>query len=70
MSDIDTDTAELPQIRLGDAASTTRTLTQTITDGILPDVYVTNGALVGLSRVSGVVDTAGDGSPARYPCGL
>ncbi|QSB14589.1 hypothetical protein JQS43_24475 [Natronosporangium hydrolyticum] len=63
MIDTDTDADELPQIRLGDAASTIRTLTQTIADGILPDVYVTNGALVGLSQVSGDVDTAGDGSP-------
>lgn len=63
MTDIATDIDGRPLIRLGDPAATIRKLAETITSGILPHVYVTNGALVGLSRVSGDVDSATADSP-------
>jgi hypothetical protein len=57
-------------IRIGGEAATIRTLTEHIGyDALLPDVYVTNGALVHLTRISGDTDTTPPGDdppPGRY----
>ncbi len=60
------DRGERTPIRVGGEAATIRTLTGRIGhDALLPEVYVTNGALVHLTRVSGDTDNtpAGEDPP-------
>ncbi|WP_202918766.1 hypothetical protein [Saccharothrix deserti] len=54
----DTPPADRPPIRIGGEAETIRVLTTTVAEGVLPDVFVSGGQLVHLSRVSGPALTA------------
>ncbi|GLZ36334.1 hypothetical protein Lesp02_85210 [Lentzea sp. NBRC 105346] len=52
--------ADRPAIRIGGEAETIRVLTAALGQGALPDVYVSAGQLVHLSRVSGGASNAAD----------
>ncbi len=54
-------------IEIDGEAPTIRTLTHVINEGYIPDVYVTNGALTHISRISGDVSLAGLAPTERPP---
>lgn len=56
-----------PELRVDTEGGTIRALTEAINDGILPDVYVTNGVLCRLTRVSGDVSLAGQTEASKPP---
>lgn len=66
---VDTATDWRPHIPTGNTAFTNRILTEQISAGVLPDVYVTNGALTYLTKVSGDIDSAAGAvdTPAPLP---
>lgn len=62
----DTAPADRLAIRIGGEADTIRVLTAAVAEGALPDVFVSGGQLVHLSRVSGAADP-GDQQPTALP---
>lgn len=65
---LDADEAvERPRIKLATDADQVRVLTTAVTDGWVPEVYVTNGQLVRITKVSGDVSTAAANQSASPP---